>query len=194
MEDKRVQKTKKTLRNTMLDLLESKDFEDISVTELCEQAQISRITFYSHYSDKYELINDLFENIINDTTAFYYAMERENNPAHDPVESYCNLLECILDICYNKLPVFANTGRRDSYLIYSTYQYIMKYVRIVMEKASEKLRPKFPVDKTTSFICNGILGYVNICLSEKNSPDAIRCEVRDLLRSLIGSDVLFYQN
>lgn len=35
-------------------------FEKISVTEICNQGLVSRITFYAHYDDKYKLVEEMF--------------------------------------------------------------------------------------------------------------------------------------
>ena len=50
MEDKRITKTKKNLKYTLVDMLAEQPFEKITITELCSRTEISRITFYSHYS------------------------------------------------------------------------------------------------------------------------------------------------
>lgn len=54
--DLRVQKTYLSLINAFEDLLKEKEFEKISVTELCDAAMIRRPTFYSHFLDKYEFL------------------------------------------------------------------------------------------------------------------------------------------
>ena len=52
MEDKRIIRTKHNLKDAMIRMLSIEDFEHISVTELCKEAKVSRITFYSHSRDK----------------------------------------------------------------------------------------------------------------------------------------------
>lgn len=52
--DLRVQKTYSSLIDSFEKLLEKKEFEEISVSELCDAAMIRRPTFYSHFIDKYE--------------------------------------------------------------------------------------------------------------------------------------------
>lgn len=54
-EDRRVKYTKKAIKDSFLSLFESKPLEKISVTEICTNADINRGTFYSHYSDPYDL-------------------------------------------------------------------------------------------------------------------------------------------
>ena len=52
--DLRIQKTYQALHNAFTILLEEKNFEEITVNELCDAAMIRRTTFYKHFADKYE--------------------------------------------------------------------------------------------------------------------------------------------
>ena len=62
-EDLRVTKTKKLLYETLISLMEAKSFEEIKVSDICKKALINRSTFYSHYSDKYELFMELINTL-----------------------------------------------------------------------------------------------------------------------------------
>lgn len=64
-EDRRVRYTKKAIKDSFLDLFESKPLEKISVTEICNNADINRGTFYSHYSDPYDLKEKLEEEFLS---------------------------------------------------------------------------------------------------------------------------------
>ena len=57
-EDLRVIRTKKALSDAFIRLLSEKTFDDITVNELCEVADIRRATFYKHYSDKYNFLTE----------------------------------------------------------------------------------------------------------------------------------------
>ena len=56
-EDLRVRRTKMLLSNALFELIKKKPFEKISVCDICDAAMVHRATFYSHFSDKYELLN-----------------------------------------------------------------------------------------------------------------------------------------
>ncbi len=56
-QDLRVKRTKNSLNRALLTLMEKKNFTDITIQELADEAMINRVTFYSHYSDKYELLD-----------------------------------------------------------------------------------------------------------------------------------------
>ena len=55
--NKRSLATEECLNNTLMALLKDKELADISVTELCEAADIDRSTFYAHYEDVLALGN-----------------------------------------------------------------------------------------------------------------------------------------
>ena len=59
--DLRVIKTKRNIENAVIELLNRMDFNDIQVMDICKEAECSRNTFYSHYYNKYELINSMIE-------------------------------------------------------------------------------------------------------------------------------------
>lgn len=52
--DLRVIKTEQALRNALLELGNAKDFDSITINEICEKALVRRSTFYRHYEDKYD--------------------------------------------------------------------------------------------------------------------------------------------
>lgn len=55
--DIRTVRTRNMLRDALQTLLDSKSFEDISVSEICELSTVRRATFYRHFRDK----NDFYE-------------------------------------------------------------------------------------------------------------------------------------
>lgn len=57
MGDLRTERTLSNLKKAFLDLLEQQRFEQITVQQLCQNAQIRRATFYSHFADKYEFLS-----------------------------------------------------------------------------------------------------------------------------------------
>lgn len=54
--DARVLKTKRNTRKALISLLKIKKYDEISVKHICEAAGISRGTFYLHYKDKFDLV------------------------------------------------------------------------------------------------------------------------------------------
>ena len=57
MKNTKKEKTKQALEKAMAHLLERENFNDITTTELAKAGHISRSGFYTHYKDKYEMID-----------------------------------------------------------------------------------------------------------------------------------------
>jgi len=62
--DKRISRTKRLIRDALTELMEEKGFEGVSVRNLTEKAKINRGTFYLHYHDKYDLLEQSIEEIL----------------------------------------------------------------------------------------------------------------------------------
>ena len=60
---KRHQETIAAIDRAFLSLLKEKDLKDISVSELCEKAEVNRSTFYDNYTDMFTLANVYAEKI-----------------------------------------------------------------------------------------------------------------------------------
>ena len=56
--DRRVRKTRKQLRECLISLLKQKKVQDITVRELTDMADLNRGTFYLHYKDVYDLLEN----------------------------------------------------------------------------------------------------------------------------------------
>lgn len=59
--DRRIVRSKAALRNALIELMEERGFDSITVNDLCSRAGLNRGTFYNHYKDKDDLLAD-FEN------------------------------------------------------------------------------------------------------------------------------------
>lgn len=57
--DARVHYTKMRIREAFLNTLREKPVNKITVKELCEKAEINRATFYSHYADAFDLLEQI---------------------------------------------------------------------------------------------------------------------------------------
>ncbi len=61
--DRRVQKTLKFLHEALMSLVVEKKYERISVQEILDRANVGRSTFYTHYRDKDELLQNAFDDL-----------------------------------------------------------------------------------------------------------------------------------
>lgn len=83
--DHRMLKTKKVLFDALGRLLQEKGFDKITVSDLVKAAGITRKTFYNHYQDKIELVQDYQQGLIEKILLL-----RETHPKFDK-EGYTKL-------------------------------------------------------------------------------------------------------
>lgn len=93
-EDRRVKYTKMVLKDSFINLLEKKDISRITIKELCEDADINRATFYAHYSDQYDLMERIQDELL-DNIADYLAAYTKDELATLPVDTVEHIFEYI---------------------------------------------------------------------------------------------------
>lgn len=92
--NKRRRKSRESIENVFIELLEEKDIRHISVSEICKKAAINRSTFYSNYIDIFDLADQIFQELnkqlgskfshnneasdITDNTAEFFAFVKDN--------------------------------------------------------------------------------------------------------------------
>ena len=60
-EDRRIRRTKRLLRQALAEIMNEKEFKDITVKEITDRADLNRGTFYLHYEDKFALLDALID-------------------------------------------------------------------------------------------------------------------------------------
>jgi AcrR family transcriptional regulator len=58
MEDPRIIKTRQALFRALACLLKEKEFERITVSDIIREAHVTRKTFYNHYQDKIDMVQE----------------------------------------------------------------------------------------------------------------------------------------
>lgn len=62
--DRRTRITKKIVKDALLELLSAKPYEKLTIAALCRQAEITRATFYLHYNNLDEVLNEVLDDAI----------------------------------------------------------------------------------------------------------------------------------
>lgn len=92
-EDRRVRKTKKLLKESLIELMNDKKVKDITIKDITERADLNRGTFYLHYLDIYDLLSQIEDEIItNLTTLLKTFNETQTLSSYDLLEQLFNYL------------------------------------------------------------------------------------------------------
>ncbi len=76
----RVRRTQKLLREALIDLIEERGFEALTVGEITGRAMVSRAAFYRNYQDKYDLVEQIFAEAMSALFAAVAELRHEHPP------------------------------------------------------------------------------------------------------------------
>jgi AcrR family transcriptional regulator len=64
--DRRVQRTRELLQKALIDLINDHHYDDITIQDIVDRANVGRTTFYLHYNSKEELFSSCHGNIVSE--------------------------------------------------------------------------------------------------------------------------------
>ncbi len=79
-QDRRARRTALQIKETMLSCMERKAIHEIRVSEICSGCQINRATFYDHYRDVFDLVQDLQTDLLLKLESLMNMVSPENTP------------------------------------------------------------------------------------------------------------------
>lgn len=59
--DRRIIKSQEAIKKAFIELMTERNFDQITIQEISDRANVSRRTIYLHYMDKFDLLDKLIE-------------------------------------------------------------------------------------------------------------------------------------
>ncbi|MGN0295047.1 MAG: TetR/AcrR family transcriptional regulator [Lachnospiraceae bacterium] len=181
--DLRTVRTKTRIKQTFLELMKKKAFGKITVTEICSSLGINRGTFYLHYQDLYDVLDELEEELL----------QLEDTPEHYQCSLSSEQYECPYGIC-DKIRLHPEYGVIffDSTLAEHIVEKIArksreKYVKALMQECT---LAEWEADKIFYFQLNGCLA-INREIYRSGGKDWEKS--RDLIGGFIQSGLKRYK-
>lgn len=100
--DHRTRVTKLLIRKAFTELLRQKPIQSITIKELCQAAGVNRGTFYSHYTDIYDLLAQLEDEMLADFKLALEPLLGTESGDLTPVKITTGIFQCLkenADIC-----------------------------------------------------------------------------------------------
>ncbi len=155
-QDRRIRRTQKLLKDSLIELMQEKEFKNISVKDITDRADLNRGTFYLHYSDTYHLLQQMQEDVLNDfqdmINCYGHAFKGGTLlPVLNPVIDY------IVDNSAVCMIMFENSASND---------FLNKFHHLIHENGRLIIREMYPdADETISvcffeFITYGLIGML----------------------------------
>jgi hypothetical protein len=156
--DLRILKTKKVLYDALEELMKNQSFEEIKVSDICSLALINRSTFYAHYTDKYELL----EEYINTLKDLLEVELKKNKNIKNSKEYYVEMIKLLLNHIETKKDAYASImiNNKNSITMDILYDVINKdIIKNINEKDINN--SEVPSDIISKFYCGAVF---NICI------------------------------
>jgi AcrR family transcriptional regulator len=104
-ENQRVRLTKRLIKDSFLELLNTHSFEEITVSKICDKAEINRTTFYKYFDNQYQLLDVLEKELIEELESYgkeskYFSQDED--AAQSVYKAQLDFFRCI----ENKLPIY----------------------------------------------------------------------------------------
>ena len=162
MEMSKSQKTKTKLAHALKILMLDMPFDKISVTKICDQAQVHRKTFYYHFKDKYDLVNWIY-----DSEVAQFALLDEGS--EDP-EAGLHYFQAICHYLYDNRAFYHKALQIEGQNSFLDHFYSL--TRPLVRKRLAQLMGKSQIDDfTTDFFTDAIVAALeNWLLSKQPMP------------------------
>lgn len=192
-EDIRIQKTRRDLRNSIINLLTKKPIEKISVTEICDNALINRITFYKYYEDKYTLLDDSLHEIKDDILR--KLPNKKNITSIEEASQYlADIINVLINFIENNTLLIESLYKNGNNKLFNIITNICEGTINDLLNEINKIKPiKYNIPALSSFILGGFMSTIYYWLGHHDSikkEDVLEL-ITDLRNNLINFDFVF---
>ncbi len=179
--DRRVRRTRARLRQALTQLLLEKEIRSITVRELTDRADVNRGTFYAHYRDIY----DLLEQTENELFGELRAMLDAYTPQHLRRDTLPILRDVFRFVHRNQALCRVFLGRQEA------DRFFQRLNGLIFQKCREEwsgiypLRGEMEQDYALEFVVAGIVGMVRTWSLRgfRESPEAMAQLAKELILS-----------
>lgn len=186
--DRRIQRTRQALQTALLELTKEKEYDDVSVEEITERANVGRATFYLHYTDKEDLLLQYFSEMANDMVQLVSQIPfSEWLPSFEDSKGNSNQDEALLPLVmvfqhiyeysdfYRVLLKSENSSRVVERIRTISSENIVRFAQTKMQNDPIPVLYEVPIEFFASFFSGALLSIVVWWLEEdmKHSPDDV---------------------
>ncbi len=179
--DVRVIRTYEQLTASLVSLLSTKSFEELSVSEICDHAQVHRATFYKHFDDKYEFLSFCFD---NELSKISFDVPPSSATVENIKENFMHFIRLTFEFISSKKAIFSVIlSKKFSVSLGATFvsavhNYCLEKIKIILPGTDDARAELF-----AAFYSNAFIGVV---AHYAKNPDAYALEeIYDFLENRV---------
>lgn len=166
--DRRVRKTKAQLKEGLARLMLKKSIKEITVKELVDEVDINRSTFYLHYTDIYQMLQQIEEDALREISEVMKNCQIDSNNTDGAfffIVQFFNIMDSNKELCRALLGPHGDMA------------FVERIENLIAGTFLSQLPEKFPKDDPNlkfayAFILNGCIGLIRTWLSEPQQKSA----------------------
>ncbi len=164
--DLRIQRTQKAIVDAFYELLDEKAFSAITVIDICDRALINRGTFYTHFEDKYQLLDKCISDIM-------YGLHEQVKKAHgenDLITYYNEVMSLGINfLAGHRRRIKTIIVKADSALVFDKVHEILTHniINRLSKARPKEGKGKLPADILAEFFAGGIISLIKWWLLEE---------------------------
>ena len=191
-EDIRITKSKRDLCNALVELMKNTPFKKITVGDICSTAMINKMTFYKHYADKYELLNDVFLNIKQSIIVSAEAAIPTQNVDDTALDLTFRVLDAVINECFNQKQLLMDISH-DEMVLTMISTTIEKSIYELLSSINIHHTFKYRLDILTSAVTGATTFLIRYLLLHEQSIGKKQFleKTKTFLRDLFDSKILF---
>lgn len=159
---------KKQISSALIDLLSEKNFNDISVSELTEHAQVGRVSFYRNYSSKEDVLMQESQRLLSQWGDLFAQMKSEEynsfflslfdffkkNEAFYATLYHAGMSNIIMQTIVSTAEISEQMSNLDAYMrsfwAYGVYGWIIEWINRGMQESGAELYDLFQKSRGVS--------------------------------------------
>lgn len=155
--DPRAKRTRKFLQQAFVELLKQKEFESITIQDIANKAEMNRTTFYSHFQDKYEILELTLNTMFSDILSIWI-------PANSELNEQSLIRNLMLAVCQWQTEAGQGINRKltiSSYIEANTKNQLYTIILSCLEKVIQNsVQKKRQLEIVATMISSSIYGVV----------------------------------
>jgi AcrR family transcriptional regulator len=160
--DRRVERTRRVLREALVALIHERGWEGFSVQDVCDRADVGRSTFYLHFADKDDLLGGAFDDLRRAL--------RTDLAAGDPGRPLGFTLAIVRHAYENQRLFRAVVGKKSGHVVQGKFRELV--LDLVREDLSALGAPAPRRDALGAFAAGAFLELLTWSLEERSPPAA----------------------
>lgn len=176
--DLRWRRSREAIKRAFIEALHQRDFEHITVSAIVSRAKVSRRTFYLHYRDKFDLLDQLEQHLLEqirqafaeDQSRFKQQLPNLTNLRR---QNYLLINQALQAINHERrLWQALLSANGDSHFAKTIWDLVTKEINTRIKLCHARFSPKIPQHYAEELVTAGIMGLIQTWLNQRH-PESV---------------------